>query len=345
MNNPLISIIVPAYNVAAYLPACLDSLLHQTYSNIEIIVVNDGSTDQTKNIAVRYANEYPNIILIDQKNEGLSGARNAGIKQAKGDYLCFVDSDDWTEKDMIQKVVCSMIQKEDVVLWGYIKEYAHASIKQPLSKEIERYSEKNIHSLYQRIVGPVNDQLKHPECVDSYITAWGKLYKASIIRDNQIQFVSTKEIGTEDLLFNVQFFSHVRTAVILPDCLNHYRKNNISSLTSNYKPLLFTQWMKLQDLVWKNIAGDSLLEEAYYNRIACTMIGLGLNEASVDVSYGEHRKKMMWILKENRYQRAFRQLKFVYLPIHWKVFFGACYFQIFPVYWLLVLIIKKIIQR
>lgn len=116
-------------------------------------------------------------------------------------------------------------------------------------------------------------------------------------------------------------------------------------MTSNYKPLLFTQWMKLQDLVWKNIAGDSLLEEAYYNRIACTMIGLGLNEASVNVSYGEHRKKMMWILKENRYQRAFRQLKFVYLPIHWKVFFGACYFQIFPVYWLLVLIIKKIIQR
>lgn len=345
MNNPLVSIIVPAYNVADYLPDCLDSLVHQTYSNIEIIVVNDGSTDNTMSVAVRYEKEYPGIILIDQNNEGLSGARNTGIKQAKGDYICFVDSDDWVEKDMIEKAVSSLTQREDVVLWGYIKEYAHASIKQPLSKETERYSENNIHFLYQRIVGPVNEQLKHPELIDSYITAWGKLYKTSIIKDNQIQFVSTKEIGTEDLLFNVQFFSHIKNAVILPDCLNHYRKNNISSLTSNYKPLLFSQWTTLQSLVWKHIKGDSLLEEAYYNRIACTIIGLGLNEAFANTSYCEHRKNMILILNEKRYRRAFQQLKYTYLPIYWKVFFGTCRFRIFFLYWLLIRIIKRIIEK
>lgn len=345
MTNPLISIIVPAYNVADYLPACLESLLHQTYSNIEIIVVNDGSTDQTKSIAVRYKKEYSDIILIDQKNEGLSGARNKGIKQAKGDYICFVDSDDWVEKDMIRTAVCSLTQNEEAVLWGYIKEYIHTSIKQPLSKGIERYSEKNIYSLYQRIIGPINEQLKHPECVDSYITAWGKLYKTSIIKDNQIQFVSTKEIGTEDLLFNVQFFSHVKNAVILPDCLNHYRKTNISSLTSNYKSCLFAQWTTLQNLVWKVIQGNPLLEEAYYNRIVCTMIGLGLNEASANTSYREHRKNIMLILNKDRYQKAFRHLKFKYLPIHWKIFFGACRFRIFPLYWFLIIIIKRIIQK
>lgn len=345
MNNPLISIIVPAYNVANYLPVCLDSLLQQTYPNIEIIVINDGSTDQTKDIADRYLHTQKNIILINQKNEGLSGARNTGIKQARGNYICFVDSDDWVEKDMIQKAVYSLTPKDDVVLWGYIKEYTHASIKQPLAKGIERFSEGNINFLYQRIIGPVNEQLKHPECVDSYITAWGKLYKASIIRDNQIQFVSTKKIGTEDLLFNVQFFSHVKNAVILPDCLNHYRKTNTSSLTSNYKSCLFAQWTILQSLVWEIIKGDTLLEEAFYNRIACTMIGLGLNETSANTSYYEHRKNIMRILNENRYQKAFHQLKFRYLPVYWKIFFSACRFRVFPLYWLLIKIIKRIIQN
>lgn len=345
MNNTLISIIVPAYNVADYLPDCLDSLVHQTYSNIEIIVVNDGSTDKTMSIAVRYEKEYPSIILINQNNEGLSGARNAGIKQAKGDYICFVDSDDWVEKDMIRKAVCSLNQREDVVLWGYMKEYNHISIMQPLSKEIERYSEINIHYLYQRIIGPVNEQLKHPECVDSYITAWGKLYKASIIKDNKIQFVSTKEIGTEDLLFNVQFFSHVRNAVILPHCLNHYRKTNTSSLTSNYKPRLFEQWTTLQNLVWKKIEGDSFLEEAYYNRIACTMIGLGLNEYLSNDARPIKIQRLKNILSTPRYKEAFSKLKIRYMPIHWKVFFLLCKYGFVREYYVLISVINYKIRK
>lgn len=340
-----VSIIVPCYNVEKYLSHCLDSLFNQTYPNIEVIAVNDGSTDGTSVILQQYRN-YKNLKVINQKNTGLSGARNIGIKYAQGEYICFVDADDWIERDTIERGLKSVKELAvDVVLWGYIKEFAQIAIKQPLSVKEEIYYEKDICNLYQRIVGPLKEQLRHPEFVDSYITAWGKLYKTSIIEENRIEFVSTKEIGTEDLLFNVQFFSKAKSAVVLPDCMNHYRKNNTSSLTSIYKNKLFEQWTNLQRLIWNEVKGDELLEEAYYNRIACTMIGLGLNELSADFSYRQHKKNIMMIWTEKRYQKAFVQLKYSYLPMHWKFFFLSCRYRIFFLYWFFIRVIEKIINR
>ena len=101
-----LSIIVPVYNVADYLPKCLDSLLAQDLpqNEYEIIVVNDGSTDNSGNIAQQYADKYANITLINQANQGLSGARNTGIKCAKGDYIQFVDSDDYVDIHLFERL-------------------------------------------------------------------------------------------------------------------------------------------------------------------------------------------------------------------------------------------------
>ncbi len=97
-----LSIIVPVYNVELYLPICLDSLINQTLEEIEIILVNDGSTDNSLSIINDYASKYSNIKIINKENGGLSDARNAGLKEAKGEYLAFVDSDDWIKKDMLK---------------------------------------------------------------------------------------------------------------------------------------------------------------------------------------------------------------------------------------------------
>ncbi len=99
-----ISVIVPVYNVESYLATCLDSLVHQTLQDIEIILVNDGSTDNSLSIANEYAYKFPKIKIINQTNGGLSDARNTGIKQAQGEYLAFVDSDDWIEKEMMEEL-------------------------------------------------------------------------------------------------------------------------------------------------------------------------------------------------------------------------------------------------
>ena len=115
----MVSIVVPIYNVEEYLPKCLDSLVGQTYKNIELILVNDGSTDQSLEIAKWYADRYTQISLISQKNGGLSKARNTGMALAKGEYLGFVDSDDWLELNTIQEIVPVMEQDElDICLFG-----------------------------------------------------------------------------------------------------------------------------------------------------------------------------------------------------------------------------------
>lgn len=115
-NNPLISIIVPIYNAAKYLPACLDSIINQTYQNLEIILVDDGSTDNSYQIAKDYAKKDPRIKLLHQKNQGLSGARNTGITKSTGTYLTFVDSDDEIKPDFIKKLLSPYQTSKDLSL-------------------------------------------------------------------------------------------------------------------------------------------------------------------------------------------------------------------------------------
>lgn len=107
-NNPLISIIVPVYNSAKYLPKCLDSILNQTYQNLEIICVNDGSTDNSTNILKTYTKKDPRIKILTQKNSGLSAARNSGIKAATGEYIAFVDSDDQIKPTMLKDMISAL---------------------------------------------------------------------------------------------------------------------------------------------------------------------------------------------------------------------------------------------
>lgn len=107
-NNPLVSIIVPIYNTAKYLPTCLNSTINQTYQNLEIILVDDGSTDNSYQIAKDYTKKDPRIKLIHQKNQGLSGARNTGVAKSTGTYLTFVDSDDTIELNFIEKLLTAL---------------------------------------------------------------------------------------------------------------------------------------------------------------------------------------------------------------------------------------------
>lgn len=111
-QNPLISVIVPVYNVAAWLPRCVDSVLTQTYQNLEILLIDDGSTDASGEICDAYAEKDPRIRVIHKKNGGLSSARNAGLDVSNGQYLGFVDSDDWIEPEMYAEMLALMVRNE-----------------------------------------------------------------------------------------------------------------------------------------------------------------------------------------------------------------------------------------
>ena len=121
-NNPLVSVIVPVYNAAKFLPTCLNSIINQTYQNLEVIIINDGSTDNSPDIIEQYNEKDNRIKAFTQKNQGLSGARNTGLSKATGDYVTFVDSDDKIEPTMIEKLLSALNEAESDIAVCSFKE-------------------------------------------------------------------------------------------------------------------------------------------------------------------------------------------------------------------------------
>ena len=321
----MISIIVPVYNVAPYLPQCLDSLVNQTYRDLEIICVNDGSTDDSLQILREYEDRDRRVKVINQTNQGLSGARNTGIEKAEGEWMMFVDSDDWMDIQCCETLIQNINETTDLCFFNYIRESNRKSSPQYIfDKERRFYTPQNIHQLYVRLIAPTEKELAHPEKLDSLSTAWGKIYKSSIIKEHQIQFVSTKEIGTEDLLFNVYYFTWIKEAIYLPNPFYHYRKNNITSLTKLYKPRLAEQWELLFSKIeeWIRPMNDLDLEEAIQYRRALSLIGQGLNITFSNQSIINQYHHLLHIIQEEKYKTAITALPLDYFPIHWKLFYG-----------------------
>lgn len=179
-----LSIIVPVYNVADYLPKCLDSLLAQDLpqNEYEIIVVNDGSTDNSGDIALQYADKYANISLVNQANQGLSGARNTGIKQAKGDYIQFVDSDDYLEANVLGELMEQVKKDElDVLRFNYENVNENGEIINPNKdpKHFVDYSNEVVDGL------TFLNQRLGPAC---YAVQF--VIKKNLLIDNNIKFKS-----------------------------------------------------------------------------------------------------------------------------------------------------------
>ena len=191
MNMPLVSVIVPIYNVEDYLQTCCNSILSQSFNNIEVILVNDGSTDGSCEIAKQIEKKDSRVILIDQRNGGLSAARNAGLKVAKGDYVLFVDSDDWIEKNCIQELYQD-IQRNNSDVSCCLAQYISA-----MGTIRRGRSSFGINSLTG------DEILPNALLVKTFPTsAWGKLYRRDFLHENGLLF--KEGIVNEDTLFSIQ---------------------------------------------------------------------------------------------------------------------------------------------
>lgn len=326
----LVSIVLPIYNVEKYLPKCLDSIVNQTYGNLEIICVNDGSPDNCAAIVEKYAKKDKRIVLINQQNQGLSGARNTGIQYANGEFIMFLDSDDWIDSDTCRAAV-EVIKKENaqLALWSYMREFPDKSIPKDIfgitSQKTIVFENESMKNLHRRIAGLTGEELRAPENADSVVTAWGKLFRTEIIKDNHLEFTDTKTIGTEDALFNLEAFCYISKAVFINEYFNHYRKDNETSLTRKYKQSLFLQWQELYTRMEKIIKEKNLpFEAALNNRIALSVIGIGLNEIINSSSAKDKIIKIKSVITSPRYKKAYADLEIKYFPIHWKLFFTLC---------------------
>ena len=313
-----LSIIIPCYNVEKFVQKCASSILVQKGFDCELIFVNDGSKDNTLHILENLAIKGNRIKIINQENKGLSGARNTGIENAKGDYIMFVDADDWLEPNAFE-LISKNFNNEDLFCFSYNRVFDNKIT--PRDLKIEGIFDANF--IQRRMVGLIGKELLDPSQIDSLVTAWGKIYKTEIIKKNEISFLDTKMIGTEDALFNIQYLEFADKVNVLNLPLYNYFKVNNSSLTNLYKPYLFQQWKTLYQKNSEIILNKNIdFQKALSNRIALSIIGLGLNETFSDVPFYAKIKKISVILHDPIYIKAYQNLEMKYFPLHWKLFFS-----------------------
>lgn len=204
----LISIIVPIYNVEQYLNQCLQSVCSQSYDNLEIILVDDGSSDRSPELCDEWAEKDSRIHVIHKQNGGLSDARNTGISCAKGEYIAFVDSDDWIEKDMYQKLWSELQQNNAQIAACKIVKVFEAT-----SEEQKIYSKQKVFTSKEALQTLLKGQ-------DFCAVAWNKLYRRDVIGD--IRF----PVGRlhEDEFFTYRVIANASRLVLVPEAKYYYRQ-------------------------------------------------------------------------------------------------------------------------
>lgn len=206
---PKISVVVPVYNVEKFLERCLNSIVNQTFKDIEIICVNDGSTDNSRKILDKYTN-YSNIKIIDQINAGLSEARNTGLLNAKGEYIAFIDSDDYIDQNFFEVLYNTAFEKNaDIACAGIIRENNKKQIE--LVKYSETQCSNNTKDKFLLAGSP------------KYNFVWNKLYKKEILIKNNIKFISG--MIYEDLCFTPDILEKSNLLVVCPNTFYHYWKH------------------------------------------------------------------------------------------------------------------------
>jgi len=214
-----ISVIIPAYNVEKYIEKCLQSVLSQTYKELEVIVVNDGSTDDTGDIITKYSYD-PRLIFIDQKNQGVTTARNNGINAATGELISFVDSDDWLESDKYEKMYTVMIEsKADMAVCDH----------NLIDKDRIAYKYSGMQDEVVDIIAP-DYFLKYCCCPKPNNYLWTRLYKADIIRKSGLRF--EKFTHGEDTLFNFKLLPHIKRIANISEGLYNYLQRESSNVQS-----------------------------------------------------------------------------------------------------------------
>ena len=246
---PLVSIIVPVYNVEKYLKRCVDSILAQTFIDYELILVDDGSSDSSDIICDEYAAKFDKIYVIHQKNGGLSAARNAGMSIARGEYFLFCDSDDYVSPQWCETLVSSAVKHPKSYVFGGI----HKVSIDDIVADRKHISANSIEKEY-----PICAFLKlHTESKAGF--AWNVLYDAAIIHKNNILF--RQDLIVEDLPFCLEYLKHTHSLVYCGHAGYYYLQRDSSTLSRKYYQDGYRKWREkyalIQDFVDECIAYEA----------------------------------------------------------------------------------------
>jgi glycosyltransferase involved in cell wall biosynthesis len=257
-NRPKISVIVPVYNVEKYLPQCLDSLILQVYDNLEIICVNDGSKDSSLKILQEYAKKDARIKVINQKNGGASVARNRGVKEATGEWISFVDSDDWISLLLYQKFVDDINKCEKNIDMYIFNGFHFGAIEKKEFNCVLPFW--NLH--YWRNSGKSCIH-KFEDYIDPFIgiiAQYLKIHRAEWYKQNDFKFLDG--VIFEDVLFNIQTGLKAENIYIKNDWMYYYRENASSVMHRINKNV--TDIFKVLEMVKQELVKNGVYEKMKY---------------------------------------------------------------------------------
>ena len=239
MHKPLVSVLVPIYNVEAYIQRCATSLLEQTYPNIEYIFVNDSTPDHSIIILEKVLQRYPNRknyqIINHKTNQGLAAARNTGLQYASGDWITFVDSDDYLDKDAIQKLIDNaLLNKADIVVGNYyIKNYNNIITNKWKKDNFSRNEYLNLLLQWNKIE----------------LTLWGKLFKRELFIEHNLTSINGCDFG-EDFALTPRVCYYAQKISFLPQPIYYYECSNQNSYTKNISTKSLKSLIKVATIIY-----------------------------------------------------------------------------------------------
>ena len=266
---PKISVIVPIYNAEAYLRECIDSVINQTLKEIEVILVNDGSTDQSLKICNEYVEKDSRVKVFSNANVGQGLERNFGIKKSNGKYISFIDSDDIYEPSYLENLyLVAENENAEMVSCGYSDIFEGKVVKRHLLEDKTLESAYEIHQF-------MADLISYKD-IDGYkgsIAIWDSLFRKDIIEKYNIQFFSERKVYSEDLLFKLDYMEHCNKIVLCSESLYLYRITN-TSFTNNISVQIVDRITFLHELImnhFQDVLNDFDLKQRITNRTFFTL--------------------------------------------------------------------------
>ena len=307
MDKPLVSVIVPVYNSEGTLHACIKSIMEQSYPNIEIILVNDGSSDDSLNVCRALAAGDERIRIVDKPNSGVSASRNAGIESAQGKYLQFIDSDDYLSPDSTRLMVeCAEENQCDLVIGEFYRvegKHIVASTNIPGGQTLDK------HEFARRLMNsPLNFY---------YGVMWNKLYRRAIIIENDIR-CCTDLSWCEDFLFNIDYYARMNTVCTLDTPVYYYvkRKGSLANSYDSIAPLRVFKMRRAMYEPYKQLFED--LEMYEKNRAQILMFFINSARDGIVPPFAPHeaekaraqaKKRELHLYKRDAMEKRIRMYK------------------------------------
>ena len=257
------SIIVPIYKVEKYLRKCVDSILEQSYKNYELILVDDGSPDNCPQICDEYAKKDSRVHVIHKKNGGLVAARNTGVLAATGEYICYVDGDDWISKELLQTIMDKAISKyePDMVVFSAVRQFEDKQVEIPKGATEGFY---NKEKLEKEVYPYMMYDCRKPFCTGLiFPVAWNKIFKRELLTKH---YCTEERIRMgEDNAFVFECLYYSNNVYFCEDVLYYYNQLNMGSMTNNYDPTRFENNRLLTEYIDSKIGGKNNIIDAQIN--------------------------------------------------------------------------------